>query len=74
MKKRAEKEIKIRTTIKEGTAWEEIVNEAKESKCDLIIMDPKGKTGVAKALIGSAAENVIRYAHCPVFSVSSLIR
>jgi nucleotide-binding universal stress UspA family protein len=39
---------------------------AAEIQADLIVMPSHGRTGLARMLIGSVAERVIRLAHCPV--------
>ena len=46
-----------------------IVDVAREEKVDLIVMGTHGKTGLRRLLLGSVAENVIRYAECPVLVV-----
>ena len=41
-----------------------------ESKnVDLIVMGTKGKTGLRRLLIGSTAQEIVTYAHCPVMVV-----
>lgn len=51
--------------VREGVPWEEIVEEARTGY-DMIIMGHKGLTGISRMLVGSVAENVTRYAPCPV--------
>ena len=46
-----------------------IVDFARRSKADLIIMGSHGRGGVKRALIGSVAERVVRHAPCPVLVV-----
>lgn len=43
-----------------------ITNFARELDADLIVMPSHGRTGLARMLIGSVAERVLRLAHCPV--------
>ena len=38
---------------------------------DIIVMGTLGRTGLAKLMMGSVAERVVRYAHCPVLVVRS---
>lgn len=52
-----------------GTAFVEIINEAKEYNADLIIIGTHGRTGLEHVLFGSTAEKVVRKAPCPVFTV-----
>lgn len=56
-------------TVLEGTAHRDIVNYAKDTECDIIVMSTHGYTGLDHVLIGSTTERVIRIAHCPVLSV-----
>ena len=46
-----------------------IINYAANNNTDLIVMGPKGKTGLKRFLIGSVADGVVRHAHCPVLVV-----
>lgn len=47
----------------------EIINIAKEKKADVIVMGTHGRTGIAHAIMGSVAENVVRRSPCPVLTV-----
>ena len=38
---------------------------------DLIVISTHGRTGLGHILIGSVAEHVVRYAHCPVLVIPS---
>lgn len=42
---------------------------AESVKADLIVIGTHGRTGIAHALIGSVAENVVRHAPCAVLTV-----
>lgn len=60
-------------TIAEGDLWpilNEIVN---KQNTDLIVMGTHGRTGVSRALLGSAAEEVFRQAACPVLTVGPFV-
>jgi universal stress protein A len=57
------------TIISEGVTWDAIVETAKAQKTDLIILATHGRSGLARVLIGSTAEQVIRHAPCPVLVV-----
>ena len=46
-----------------------IVQYAKDSRADLILMGTHGRGGVAHLLMGSVAERVVRLAPCPVLTV-----
>jgi len=55
--------------LRDGIAWEEINAVAQEIKADLIIIGTHGRRGLARALLGSVAENVIRTAKIPVLVI-----
>jgi nucleotide-binding universal stress UspA family protein len=55
--------------VRIGTPAEEIVRYADLCDIDLIIMGTHGRTGIAHALMGSVAEQVLRIAPCPVLLV-----
>jgi nucleotide-binding universal stress UspA family protein len=46
-----------------------IVRDAESCGASLIIVGSHGRTGISRALLGSIAERVVRYAHCPVLVV-----
>lgn len=51
-----------------GSAAIEICNAANED-VDLIVISTHGRTGLGHVLLGSVAEHVVRYAHCPVLVI-----
>jgi nucleotide-binding universal stress UspA family protein len=58
-----------RGDVRVGHAAKEIVDAAKESKVDLIVIGTHGRGGLAHLLLGSVAEKVIRTAPCPTLTV-----
>jgi nucleotide-binding universal stress UspA family protein len=52
-----------------GTPFVEIVQTARKTDADIIVMGTHGRTGLAHVLIGSVAEKVVRKAPCPVLTV-----
>src|SRR5579885_298666 len=58
------KEVATRAPVEEllltGTPYREIVDAGDTSKADLIIMGTRGRSGLARWLIGSTAERVVR--------------
>jgi nucleotide-binding universal stress UspA family protein len=46
-----------------------IVSYAEEESIDLIVIGTKGTSGIKRMLIGSVAEGVVMYAHCPVLVI-----
>jgi nucleotide-binding universal stress UspA family protein len=61
--------VKIAVAKALGVPWDEIVRRAREGGFDLIAMSTHGRTGIARALIGSVAEKVVRHAECAVMVV-----
>jgi nucleotide-binding universal stress UspA family protein len=61
--------IQTRTVLAEGVPFDQILRTAERLQCDLIVMATHGHTGLAHAVIGSVAENVVRRAPCPVLTV-----
>jgi nucleotide-binding universal stress UspA family protein len=49
----------------------EILRYATSNGIDLIVMGTHGRTGLARAALGSVAEKVVRAAPCPVLTVHS---
>jgi nucleotide-binding universal stress UspA family protein len=56
-------------TVVEGELWPTLSEIVNQQKTDLIVMGTHGRTGVSRALLGSAAEEVFRKASCPVLTV-----
>ncbi len=56
----------IHFEVRFGDPGNQITEYAKEVGSGLIVMPSHGRTGLAHLLIGSVAERVIRFAHCPV--------
>ena len=54
---------------REGDAATEILAAASASKADLIVMGTRGRTGLARLVLGSVARNVLQHASCSVLVV-----
>lgn len=52
--------------IREGDPTSEIIDYAEYRQIDLIVMPSRGRTGISRFFMGSIAERVVRFAHCPV--------
>jgi universal stress protein A len=61
--------VPVKTEVRIGTPYEEIVKFARELQTDLIILATHGHTGLKHILLGSTAERVVRHAPCPVLVV-----
>jgi nucleotide-binding universal stress UspA family protein len=57
------------TELRQGSPWREIDAAAREAHADLIVIGTHGRRGLARALLGSVAEKVVRTAGCPVLTV-----
>jgi nucleotide-binding universal stress UspA family protein len=62
-------EVEFETAIAVGHPVEQIVHRAETDHVDLIVLGRRGKSRFEKMLVGSTAEKVLRYAHCPVMVV-----
>ena len=51
-----------------GSPARRIVEQAGETRADLIVMGTHGRTGLGHLLLGSVAERVVRTAKCPVLT------
>lgn len=52
-----------------GSAGEAIVEAARRLECNVVVMATHGRSGLARALLGSVASHVVRHAGCPVLLV-----
>jgi nucleotide-binding universal stress UspA family protein len=52
--------------LADGNPWASIVTAAEENRANLVVVGSHGATGIARVLLGSAADKVVRYAHCSV--------
>jgi nucleotide-binding universal stress UspA family protein len=56
-------------TMGTGGLWNELDEAIRAKSIDLIVIGTSGRTGVAKALLGSVATEILRRAPCPVLTV-----
>jgi nucleotide-binding universal stress UspA family protein len=68
------KDVKVKSIIKTGKPFVEIIETAKEEEIDLIIIATHGHSGVEHILFGSTAEKVVRKAPCPVLTLREPIK
>lgn len=59
----------IQTGIAIGDPSSEILDYAKAHAADLIVISSHGRTGLRRFLLGSVAERVVRFSHCPVLVI-----
>lgn len=55
--------------VRHGEAWEKILEAARETRADLIVMGTHGRRGLERAIFGSTAERVPRRSPVPVVAV-----
>ncbi len=63
------KDIKTHILINALSIADAIINYAKDNSMDLIVIGTRGSTGLERFMLGSIANGVTKYAHCPVFLV-----
>jgi nucleotide-binding universal stress UspA family protein len=59
----------VHRDVREGSAFYEIIQFAKEKDVDLIVMGTHGHSGLVHVLLGSVTEKVVRKSPCPVLTV-----
>jgi nucleotide-binding universal stress UspA family protein len=62
----------IETVLAFGRAHREILRAAEHNRADLVVMGAQGRGGLDLALFGSATQQVVRGAACPVLTVRGL--
>ena len=65
------RDVLCETEIRVGSVIDEIVRESRRPEIDLIVTSTHGYSGFKRAVIGSVAEHVVRYAECPVLTIPS---
>ena len=66
--------VQVKTIIKTGKPFIEIIETAGELDIDLIIIATHGRSGMEHILFGSTAEKVVRKAPCPVLTLREPIK
>ncbi len=64
-----EREVEQRVEV--GPPVEQILALTQREQVDLIVMGTRGRTGLARMVMGSVAEQVVRQAPCPVLMVKT---
>ncbi len=59
----------VKVLVRTGAAVDQILKVAKETGADMIVMGTHGRTGVARAVLGSVTDQVIQRAPCPVLAI-----
>ncbi|GAC1584154.1 MAG: universal stress protein [Polyangiales bacterium] len=61
--------VAIATTLRQGTAHEEIVSVGADIGADLIVLGTHGRGAIAHALLGSVTDRVVRTSPIPVMTI-----
>ncbi len=61
--------LEVKTDMAVGHPAEQIIHRAEVDGIDLIILGRRGRSMIARMMLGSVSERVLRYAHCPVMVV-----
>jgi nucleotide-binding universal stress UspA family protein len=64
-------DIETQDVIAKGDPVTEILRAAAEERADCIVVGTHGRTGLARLVMGSVAENVIRRATCPALAAKT---
>lgn len=62
-------DVPVDTIVESGDPASVIVQAARDTGADLIVMGTHGRTGLGRLLLGSVAELVVRRATCPVLTI-----
>lgn len=60
---------KVSVHLRDGAAYDEIANAARDLGADLIVIATHGRGGLSRTFMGSTAERVVRHATCPVLTL-----
>jgi nucleotide-binding universal stress UspA family protein len=64
-------DVRAERRFERGDAVDQILRVAGDMQADLIVMGTHGRTGLARLLMGSVAERVVRNAPCPVLTLKT---
>ena len=67
-------DVKVEISLRNGNVVQEILEQAKKSQPDLMVIGSHGRGGIQRLVLGSVAEKVLRLATCPVLTVRRGVR
>jgi nucleotide-binding universal stress UspA family protein len=62
-------DLRVKIFMRKGNVVQEILAQARASRCDLVVIGSHGRSGAQRLVLGSVAERVLRLATCPVLTV-----
>jgi len=62
-------DLEVKMDMAVGHPAEQIIHRAETDGVDLIILGRRGRSRIARMMLGSVSERALRYAHCPVMVV-----
>jgi nucleotide-binding universal stress UspA family protein len=69
MVERYKGEAQLDTLVRQGVPWEEVRAVAEEVDAEMIVIGTHGRKGIARALLGSVAEKILRTSTRPVLAI-----
>ena len=69
MVERYKGDVQLDTIVRQGVPWEEVRAVAEEVDADMIVIGTHGRKGIARALLGSVAEKILRTSTRPVLTI-----
>jgi nucleotide-binding universal stress UspA family protein len=69
IEKRKDKGVELGSVLRQGVPWDEVHSVAEEVNADLVVIGTHGRSGLARALLGSVAEKIIRTSTRPVLTI-----
>jgi nucleotide-binding universal stress UspA family protein len=69
MEKARSRSLEVKTDMAVGHPAEQVIHRAEVDGIDLIILGRRGRSMIARMMLGSVSERALRYAHCPVMVV-----
>ncbi|MBE0642629.1 MAG: universal stress protein [Bacteroidetes bacterium] len=64
--------VPVKRVLRKGETAEEILDYAKETATDLIVISTNARSSIEQFFIGSITQRVVRYASCPVLTLHAL--
>lgn len=68
------KDVAVVYHVLSGNPYRSIIRELLKEPADLVVMGSKGASGDHEVLVGSNAERMVRFAHCPVLVVKEKVK